>query len=305
MQRQGLLYATSAIDIATGATPEVNLLDMMTFLTLSKEAIREHWIPIVFKQHAEKLLRVFEKSEKEIWEIAAKVSSEKERNYFRDVIHEWKKENPGQYRVESIRLTGLSRTAGNIEDKRSKKISGILVAIKGASASADQAVLLANRAMFLAQRMPFLIRMHTRIGAKDIIQDTFGWVHEADELMQEMQEFDPMISNLAILTERTELTLKQLENVLKVYRANFPSDPNSTIGQKLSSIERILNKADPITKRLLEVNSERAENIINTFREQIERLILITFFSMLFLILAWWGGYYWTKRKIAVRNSLE
>jgi hypothetical protein len=39
-----LLYATSALEIATGSTSEINLLDMFVFIRLCRAAVDKHWV---------------------------------------------------------------------------------------------------------------------------------------------------------------------------------------------------------------------------------------------------------------------
>src|SRR3954447_10290959 len=41
--RQGLVYTASTLDIATGPLPEVNLLDMLVFVALSRSVLEQHW----------------------------------------------------------------------------------------------------------------------------------------------------------------------------------------------------------------------------------------------------------------------
>ena len=50
--RKNLLYVSSALEIATGPDPEVNLLDMIVFIHLSRAALEKHWIPVLYHQRA-------------------------------------------------------------------------------------------------------------------------------------------------------------------------------------------------------------------------------------------------------------
>jgi hypothetical protein len=46
--RQMLLYSASALDIATEPQPELGLLDMIVFVTLSRRIVDIYWAPKVF-----------------------------------------------------------------------------------------------------------------------------------------------------------------------------------------------------------------------------------------------------------------
>ena len=49
--------------------------------------------------------------------------------------------------------------------------SGLLAGVKQAVQSADQARLLAERALFAAQRLPFLLRMQIRVATQQVMAD--------------------------------------------------------------------------------------------------------------------------------------
>lgn len=43
-----LIYSTNSLGIATGPSPEANLLDMVAFIELSRDVLERYWIPKVF-----------------------------------------------------------------------------------------------------------------------------------------------------------------------------------------------------------------------------------------------------------------
>jgi len=46
--RRLLLYGSSTLDIASGPRPEVNVVDMLVFVSLSRQTLENYWIPKVF-----------------------------------------------------------------------------------------------------------------------------------------------------------------------------------------------------------------------------------------------------------------
>src|SRR5258708_6135511 len=94
--KRNLLYASSAVDIATGSFPEVNLLDMIVFVRLSRAVLEQYWIPEVYGPDAKDLSSVFEKSEDELWCIAERILDEPRRRELKDLIDQWHVENPKQ-----------------------------------------------------------------------------------------------------------------------------------------------------------------------------------------------------------------
>jgi hypothetical protein len=168
-----LRLASSMLDIAGGPYPEVNFLDMMAFVRLNKEVVEEYWIPKIYGETgSENLLAAFNEAERALDEIASDLLTPDQRGIFDGLIKSWRKKNPELKRVEWARITDFSKKAGQIASDRSEEARGLLAGVKAAVASADQAILLANRLVFLGQRMPFLLRLQARIAVQEIVSDS-------------------------------------------------------------------------------------------------------------------------------------
>jgi hypothetical protein len=169
--RGNLRYASSALDIASGSLPEVDLLDLLVFIRLSRRVLEEHWIPELYGEEGRDLDEVFQRSEHELWRIADKIMSEGAKRELLGLIDEWRAENPKQVRVEGIRLLDFSERVGELAGERSRKAGGLLSSVKSATQAADQALLLGERALFLVHRMPFVVRLHARLACREILTD--------------------------------------------------------------------------------------------------------------------------------------
>jgi len=170
--RQLLLYSASALDIATEPQPELGLLDMIVFVALSRRIADTHWAPKVFGEKGNEFSQAMAQSEAEVWQLGDKILDKERREDLATLIRDWQERNPGQQRVEGIRFHTFSRVAGKLAEEQEKRASGLLSSLKTATAAADQAVLLAERALFLAHRVPFLLRLQARVGMHEIVGDT-------------------------------------------------------------------------------------------------------------------------------------
>src|SRR5262249_7246549 len=150
----------------------VNLLDMLVFVRLSREVVEEYWVPEVYGTGGEELQHAYRKSEEELWTIADKVMDEPKKRDLMELIDQWRSANPGQNRVEGLRLGDFAAAAGEAARARAARAKGLLSSVRSATQAADQALLLAERARFLVHRMPFLIRLQTRLAAREILSDT-------------------------------------------------------------------------------------------------------------------------------------
>jgi hypothetical protein len=169
--RKNVLYASSAIDIVSGSLPEVDLLDMLVFVRLSRLVLEEHWIPQLYGDDGRDLVDVFRTSESELWQIADKAMGESQKSDLMTLIDGWRAENPNQVRVEGIRLLDFSKRVGDAATERDKQAHGLLSSVKSATQRADDALLFGERAMFLLHRMPFLLRLQARLMCREIVAD--------------------------------------------------------------------------------------------------------------------------------------
>jgi hypothetical protein len=169
--RKNLLYVSSALEIATGPDPEVNLLDMVVFVRLSRAALEHHWIPEVYRESGAELLEVFARSEQELRAVAEAALRPAQRAQLAHLVEAWLEENPAQIRVEGIRLADFAEAAGSAAAERAIEAKGLLSSVATASQAANQAMLLSERGLFLFHRLPFLWRLQARLAARDMLSD--------------------------------------------------------------------------------------------------------------------------------------
>lgn len=182
--QQVLLYNSAALDIASGPHPAINVLDMLVFTTLCRTVLERHWIPGTLGQDGEALLAAFASTEPELWEVAAKILDAGQQADVRESIAAWQVEHADQFRVEGVRFLEFSEHVGTASRERAERTRGLLGQVRSATRSADQALLIGERAMFVMHRMPFLIRLQTRIGAQDVLSDSLVRLHSAAGLVR-------------------------------------------------------------------------------------------------------------------------
>ena len=169
--RKNLLYVSSALEIASGLDPEVNLLDMVVFIHLSRATLEKHWIPVVYRERGADVAEVFAKSEQELQALAEQALTRAQHTQVMNVVDTWLAENPQQIRVEGIRLADFARTAGSAAAERAMQTRGLLSSVSTASRAANQALLLTERGLFLLHRMPSVWRLQARLAARDVVSD--------------------------------------------------------------------------------------------------------------------------------------
>jgi hypothetical protein len=179
--RKNLLYVSSALEIASGLDPEVNLLDMLVFVHLSRATLEKHWIPVVYRENGAEVAEVFARSEQELQALAEQALSRAQHTQLMNVVDTWLAENPQQIRVEGIRLADFAGMAGSAAADRAMQTRGLLSSVSTASRAANQALLLTERGLFLLHRMPSVWRLQARLAARDMVADVATQLFEGPD----------------------------------------------------------------------------------------------------------------------------
>jgi hypothetical protein len=166
-----LRLGSAALDIAVGPDSDANLLDMVSLVELSEDVAASHPAGAALAARGVLLHDALKKANDDVWHIARKVLAGPEEQQLRRIIQRWKAENPEQVRVSSVRLSEFANPMAAGFNTVSGEAGGLLAGVRKAVQSADQARLLAERALFAAQRLPFLLRMHLRLGSQILMAD--------------------------------------------------------------------------------------------------------------------------------------
>jgi signal transduction histidine kinase len=237
--------------------------------------------------------------------MSAPVLDAEGRAKLESLIADWRRENPNQYRVERVRLMDFAQHAGRVEEERAKAAGGILSNVKQATQTVDQALLLGERAVFMAHRMPFLVRLQGRVGAREMLSDAVSELRSpTSELMGRAEGLEPMVGTLTTLVERSADTTREARRLVEQVTPLSPSP------EAMERLRDTITKADALTTHtttmLQELHglagggangpgamvSQRAEGLLK--RAVLYLALLGGAWSM-----AWWGGYFIVKRRLA------
>jgi hypothetical protein len=118
-----------------------------------------------------------------------------------DAIRAWRSQHPDQTRVAGVRFAEFSKLTADRQGRTDA--SGILAGVRSATRTADAALLLGERGMFLAPRMPYIARLHARLGVYEILRDSLMQLDRFEALLQRTSELRPMLRELDELVTRT------------------------------------------------------------------------------------------------------
>jgi hypothetical protein len=276
--RRLLMYSSSALDIATGPFAELNALDLMVFTVLCRDALVQHWIPQGIGREGHRLVEAFNRTEQEASEVLGKILDARQQAEVRDLIAAWQASHPGQFRVEGVRFSEFSEHAGAASDERARKSRGMLGQLRSATSAADQALLISERAFFVAHRIPFLIRLQARIGVQETLGDSLARLDNVEALMTQVPAMRPLIADLSELTSNAGATAHEARLLLAAAQPLIDRFAPADRGARgAGDVERVSGMTDTLdsAKQLTEHSLELVRELRTAMPDDPERTVAV------------------------------
>ena len=178
-----LFPCSAAFSIAIDANPHMALLNMEVLVHLQGSVWREE-MPKKFGPKAAGLLKVQTELENDIDAIALRVLTPEQLTELKTLVTEWRKEHPDQRYVSYIRFSDFSEMNSHRRDKGTNfSIAGLLstlqvVNMDEATRSVDQARMVAERTIYLGQRIPTILRWQTEMLFYQLAKDARALIWE-------------------------------------------------------------------------------------------------------------------------------
>lgn len=237
--------ARSALEIATGPNPGIALIDMLVFARLQRLSMQDPRWPEFTDTQRQRIVASLKNLEYDIWDSAGRYLSVDEESELKELIERWRRKNPDIRYVFYIRFDdfAVNRLDSTLADKVRK--GGFLVDVSDVSRSADEAILLAERAMQMTNRLPLLLsweietlfyRLATSIEARQALD-------QSAKVTSSLQSFAATVEDLPkqIAVER-KTTIDQIANVLGKERGAAIHDVGELFAtQRLATIENLHN----------------------------------------------------------------
>ena len=280
-------YVTSALDIAIGPNPEVNMLDMVVFVTLTRIVVEEYWVPKVFGDEAKILVEVFRSNEAEIWSIAGKVLTPQQQQELRVSIRQWRDRDPDRVYVEAARFGDFAWFMGESELAKAQEGSGFL-GVKGVTREVSETRMLAERAMFYAQRVPWIARSLVRLMLLDVAQtpEINQVMKDTGTLAKAMHQTAKMTEELpGLITEQRDQIMKQVtaerKAAIEQVMEGVATQRTATINELTELMIGQQEGKMPLVSVVVDRVGDEGQEIIDYAFRRAVMLILIFFLAML------------------------
>jgi hypothetical protein len=260
--------ASAVTSIASGPNPNANLMDMVAVVTLSRMAVEDRWMKATNQPALEPWLATSRELETNIWQLAASEWTPAYVKELHETIDRWIAQNPQARGTFFVRPQEFASMVVH-KDKVETDVHSVFSMVNlDPTAGLDPAVreitktrLLAERAMFTFQRMPYLLRLQTELLAYRLtdqpevrlaLTNTTLLADSADRISRATESVSQTAAQLPdrISTERKEIlaALDQQEGKLRDLSAQVDHALQS--GEKMStSLNTTIGTFDGLMKR--------------------------------------------------------
>jgi hypothetical protein len=194
----------AVVTIVTGPNPQANLLDFIALATITRTALEEIWVNSTNGPAFEPWLAASRGLETSVWQLTEGVFNAVQQQEIRDAIRQWWDSNPEGQLNFFVRPGEFSQllTKSAYQSARPGSVWSMVgldptVGLDPAVREVTQTRLFAERALYMVQRMPFLVRWQVEL--------------LADNLLNE-QHIAGVLTNTASLTESIDRLSRATES---------------------------------------------------------------------------------------------
>ncbi len=221
--RWKIAFDTEITAIVSGPNAVACLLDMTIFVTLTRGALEEHWQPGVFGASAQPMLDDCRNAETNIWRMTGMILTTNQQSDLRRAIELWHQQNPLPKNVLAARAVGFATQVAEKEKSSAPKPNSLLnllsldplAGLDPATREIAQTRLFAERALYVTQKMPTLLRWQTELLSLNVVEtpEVQQLVTNSTQLAASVERFADVAASLPKLlsTEREEI-LKALQS---------------------------------------------------------------------------------------------
>ena len=258
-----LALSSSIVAIAMQPDPVDALADLLTFTTLTADAQRVAALGKAADGPEARLLRALEQNDADAWHVAERWVNEPTRIAFRELILSWSGSRESAAQVAFVRLADLKRGGStSIESD-----SGLFDSLHAANQQVDQIRLLTERSLFLAQRMPFLVRLQAEVYTGNALATKEAQQTQAqlEQMSSIMETVSGLLGGLAqqVSTERQaalddlfghieterKASLEQIEQIVREERQSTLEQATTAIdAQRKAILKDLLQVSDSATR---------------------------------------------------------
>lgn len=261
----------AAVQIATGPNPAASLLDMVAMVTLYRMVWEEHWRAKVFGEAADPVVKALQKLDADIWSVAARVLTPDQQQELRDLIAQWRQDNPSVIGVTFVRIADFGESRGKSTLLEAAQPGGFLAPVEEATRAAEDIRLLGERTTYLLTRLYALIPFQV-----DFIYKQLATQPEVGQLLAGSARLTDTAERLekafgqlpAQVTEERTAAIRQLiESVADERRAAISQALEGMTKERQLTLDQLFKNLTQMVQEVQrQISSERGTVIVDVGR---------------------------------------
>ena len=284
-----LALSSAVVTIAMQPDPVDALADLLTFTTLTADAQRVAAMGKAEDSYEARLLRALEQNDAEAWRVAERWVNEPTRIAFRKHILSWQGSRRSAVDVAFVRMADVKR-AGSTSVEAD---SGLFDSLHAATQQFDQTRLLAERSLFLAQRIPFLMRWQAEVYTGNALatkemQQTQAQLEQMSAIMETVSS---LLAGMAqqVANERQAALDDLFAHIETERKASLLQVEQIVHDERQATLEQATGAIDAQRKAILKDLLQVSDSATRTGSAWIGRTLLIGVALILFLLLGLLG----------------
>ena len=211
---QKISYTTTVMALVTGPSAMTNLLDMIVLTVRSRMVVEAYWLPGVYGESARPFLDICREVEAQLWQIATPLLTVTQQEELRQTIQTLHQQDNDPPIFLPIQALNFVTTVAKVGQKKRSEPSSVFSLLKldplsgldPATRELAETRLFAERALFLAQRMPDLLRWEMELFTLKTAE------------MPQLQQVVTNSTQLAVAADRFSQVAAQLPTLLSTER---------------------------------------------------------------------------------------
>ncbi len=245
--------ASSAYTDACGENPVINALDTLTLVTVSRMVIEDYAME-TYGTNALPLLESHRQMEAKAWDLASNTMTPDQKQEFQNLIQEWRRQNPQQRYVGSLRFvefaTALGKKPQSSSNSKTSLFSLLMLdpfaGLDPTTAAIEEAQQFGERLLYYTQRLPGLLAWQSEVVVLEMANqpDARQVLTNAQQIATAVDSFAKTASQLPqVIADQREAAINQIFDRLAAQGTNA----STVLGDARSTLDAGSDAAKSIT----------------------------------------------------------
>lgn len=247
-----LATVSAALSIASSPNPTVALADMITLVTLQRMALES---PVAVERYGEELagdlVAMYREQEAKIWRTGARAMSVQQQEELKELIAEWRTQNPDSQYVANVRLEDFARARQQSLVDRKKSGDSLLslialdplAGLDPAQREVQESRMLGERMFFYASRMPQVLKWQVESLYQDLLR-----APEMERVMSSMDKVTESMARVSTVAERWPEDLEKAQGAIQSTLVEFRETAEVT-DKAAATLTTTIHAADEFAAR--------------------------------------------------------